>query len=146
MAGVIDQLAAETRDLDRKEAARVAANDRDAAAARAVAEREETAAARVLAMRAARSLTGRVIFPARWEVVPLDRPFRHCLRETIEGKVTIWVYMHSGHVESILVSVGPDGNSQCVTWKPSRYGPPARWPVSPGRDWFRRALVDLGVI
>jgi len=145
MPGVIDALAAETTELRRAERARVARETAEANARRVVEEREQTAKARVLAMEAAKSLTGRVIFPARWAVVPVEQAHRRCLRETIEGKVTIWVYVNGIYVERILV--GNDEKGKMIEWKQPRIqSAVSRWPVGPGRDWFRRALVDLGVI
>lgn len=148
MPGVIEALAAETRERQVAEAA-AAAREKAATEAIEVERRRETdAAARGLAMHAAQSLTGRVIFPARWEFVPVEQHYRRCLRESIEGRVTIWVYVNSGYVESIIVSATADKNAECVTWKNPRRQDraPKDWPTGPGRDWFRRALVELGVI
>lgn len=146
MPGVIEELAAETAEREAQEARLRERERADHDAGAAVREREDKAEARQLAMRAARGLTGRVIFPARWTFIPVDDHFRRCLRETIEGKVTIWVYTNGGYVERILV--GNDEAGKIVEWKNPRWKnrPPSRWPTNPGRDWFRRALVELGVI
>lgn len=145
MAGVIETLAAETAEQQAVEARKrerdKASHDVDAANR----DREARIDARRLAMKAAQGLTGRVIFPARWEFVPVEQHFRRCLRETIEGKVTIYVYLNGGYVESIAVTAG---RGDSVSWEnPCRRDvPPSRWPTDPGRDWFRRALIELGLI
>ena len=149
--GLIETLALETDGRRQHEAAAAARQKAAHAASREQSERELRTEARETAMKATQQMTGVVIFPARWDVDDSDATVIRCT-ERIEGRVGVDVLINKGGfsppVKAILVSDADSDSGECVTWKlPVRHDlPVARQPISPGRDWFRRALIELGVI
>ena len=150
MTGVIERIAHDASCERTTEIARKNVEAREAAARDVAAERERRAAARKLAMRAAKGMTGRVIFPARWRVEPGAGYLTTRCVETIEGRVTIEILVHGRNVEYVTVYRPGDRGKPgafCQWKQPQRRDvPPNRWPVGPGPRWFRETLAKLEVI
>jgi hypothetical protein len=147
MPGLIETLGAQRAAERRTERGRLVAEEVKREADDAVRERERRREVRRIAMKVGRTLTGRVYFPALWDLTDQGVGV-YTAKVNIERKVALVIEVSDSQPSAITVARF-DWKARKV-WEPPAYMRRSAMErgalATPGRRWFVDALEELGVI